>query len=60
MSAAHDAHDPSLTRNNWSHWAVTHPALVLFMILALVAGGAFSYFRLGRAEDPSFTIKVAV
>ncbi|MBN8939608.1 MAG: efflux RND transporter permease subunit [Rhizobiales bacterium] len=49
-----------MTRNNWSHWAVTHPALVLFMILALVAGGAFSYFRLGRAEDPSFTIKVAV
>ncbi|MFY0076156.1 efflux RND transporter permease subunit, partial [Acinetobacter baumannii] len=42
------------------HWAVTHPALVLFMILALVAGGAFAYLRLGRAEDPSFTIKVAV
>ncbi|QCI69098.1 efflux RND transporter permease subunit [Phreatobacter stygius] len=49
-----------MSKGNWSYWAVTHPALVLFMILALVTGGAFSYFRLGRAEDPSFTIKVAV
>ena len=60
MSAADHARDAELTKSNWSYWAVTHPALVLFMILALTAGGLFSYFRLGRAEDPSFTIKVAV
>src|SRR5436309_9110675 len=30
------------------------------MILLLSAAGIFSYFNLGRAEDPSFTIKVMV
>jgi multidrug efflux pump subunit AcrB len=49
-----------MRRFNLSHWAVTHPALVLFFILALGVGGLFSYLKLGRAEDPSFTIKVAV
>lgn len=60
MSAAADSHDPKLNRGNLSHWAVTHPALILFLILALAAAGVFSYLRLGRAEDPSFTIKVAI
>jgi multidrug efflux pump subunit AcrB len=45
---------------NLSDWAVRHRALVLFMILALFAGGTLSYLRLGRVEDPSFVIKVAV
>ena len=58
MSAAHDHHDPALTRGNWSHWAVTHRALVLFALLAVLVGGVISYMRLGQAEDPSFTIKV--
>ena len=30
------------------------------MILLLGAAGAYSYFNLGRAEDPSFTIKTMV
>src|SRR5947208_8610202 len=45
---------------NLSEWAITHRPLVLFMILLLSAAGVFSYFNLGRAEDPSFTIKVMV
>jgi multidrug efflux pump len=45
---------------NLSQWAITHRALVLFMILVLGAGGIYSYFNLGRAEDPSFTIKVMI
>src|SRR5512145_109493 len=49
-----------MRRPNLSAWAVAHPTLVLFLILMLGAAGAFSYLRLGRAEDPSFTIKVAV
>jgi multidrug efflux pump len=44
---------------NLSAWAVRHQPLVLFLILALGAAGLFSYLHLGRAEDPSFTIKVA-
>jgi multidrug efflux pump len=50
----------SMKRFNLSQWAITHQALVLFMILVLAAAGAYSYFSLGRAEDPSFTIKTMV
>jgi multidrug efflux pump subunit AcrB len=47
-----------MERFNLSRWAITHQVLVLFMILLIAAAGLFSYFKLGRAEDPSFTIKV--
>jgi multidrug efflux pump len=49
-----------MRRFNLSEWAITHKPLVLFMILLLGAAGAYSYLNLGRAEDPSFTIKVMV
>jgi multidrug efflux pump subunit AcrB len=49
-----------MKRFNLSAWAVAHPALVLFLIVAVSCAGFFSYLRLGRAEDPSFTIKVVV
>ena len=45
---------------NLSRFAVGHPALILFFILMLAAAGVLSYQRLGRAEDPNFTIKVAI
>src|ERR1700674_2172752 len=45
---------------NLAQWAITHRALVLFMILVLGAAGTYAYFNLGRAEDPSFTIKVMI
>jgi multidrug efflux pump len=47
-----------MKRFNLSAWAVSHPSLVLFLIIALGAAGFFSYQRLGRAEDPFFTVKV--
>src|ERR1700739_2267592 len=43
---------------NLSAWAVSQPALILFLVIALGAAGFFSYERLGRAEDPFFTVKV--
>lgn len=49
-----------MQRINLSEWAITHQALVLFMIVLLGAAGAYSYRQLGRAEDPSFTIKTMV
>jgi len=49
-----------MTRFNLSEWAITHRALVLFMIIVLGAAGAYSYVNLGRAEDPNFTIKTMV
>src|SRR5499425_917345 len=49
-----------MKRFNLSEWAITHQALVLFMILVLGIAGAYSYVNLGRAEDPNFTIKTMV
>lgn len=45
---------------NLSAWAVRNPAVVLFLILAISASGAWSYWTLGRAEDPDFTIKTMI
>jgi multidrug efflux pump subunit AcrB len=47
-------------RFNLSDWAVRNGALTLFLILLLGAAGGYAYFKLGRAEDPSFTIKTMV
>src|SRR6266540_6022183 len=49
-----------MQRFNLSEWAITHRPLVLFMILLLGGAGLYSYLNLGRAEDPSFTIKTMV
>ena len=45
---------------NLSAWAVRHPTLILFFMIMLTVGGLFSYMKLGRAEDPNFTIKVGI
>ncbi len=42
---------------NLSAWAVREQAITLFFILAILGAGAFAFFRLGRAEDPEFTVK---
>jgi multidrug efflux pump subunit AcrB len=42
---------------NLSAFAVREQAITLFLILAIAAAGAFAFTRLGRAEDPSFTVK---
>jgi multidrug efflux pump subunit AcrB len=49
-----------MKRFNLSEWAVAHPTLILFFIVMLGIASFFSYERLGRAEDPSFTIKVVI
>ncbi len=49
-----------MSRLNLSEWSVRHQAVVLFMIVASTLAGAWSYLNLGRAEDPSFTIKVMI
>jgi multidrug efflux pump subunit AcrB len=43
---------------NLSALAVKERSVTLFFLLAFVIAGAFAYFNLGRAEDPSLTIKV--
>ena len=49
-----------MQRFNLSAWAISHQALVLFMIIVLAGAGLYAYLNLGRAEDPSFTIKTMV
>jgi multidrug efflux pump len=53
---------PTPTDHSWnlSRWAVTHPAMVLFLMLGCSVAGLQAYFNMGRAEDPSFTIKTIV
>ncbi|OFZ68738.1 MAG: multidrug transporter AcrB [Betaproteobacteria bacterium RBG_16_58_11] len=45
---------------NLSAWAIKHPSMVLYLMIVLIAAGVFSYFNLGRDEDPAFTIKIMV
>ena len=45
---------------NLSEWALRHRSMVAYLIIVMVVGGLFSYFKLGRAEDPDFTFKVMV
>jgi multidrug efflux pump len=49
-----------MQRFNLSAWAVGHPALMMFLVAMLGLSGLLSYRSLGRAEDPSFTIKVVI
>ena len=49
-----------MTRFNLSGWAITHRPLVYYIMLVLVVIGIASYTRLGRNEDPTFTIKAMV
>ncbi|NYZ13159.1 efflux RND transporter permease subunit [Azospirillum sp. RWY-5-1] len=42
---------------NLSAIAVRERAVTLFFIILLVAAGVYAFAKLGRAEDPSFTIK---
>ena len=48
-----------MSRFNLSAWAIAHRSIVSFLMLAFVVGIA-SYLRLGRNEDPTFTIKTMV
>jgi multidrug efflux pump subunit AcrB len=49
-----------MTGFNLSDWAVRHRTLVFFFMLVCLASGVFSYFNLGRQEDPDFTIQTMV
>ncbi|KRA60121.1 multidrug transporter [Caulobacter sp. Root655] len=43
---------------NLSALAVRERSITLFLIIAVTFAGAFAFMKLGRAEDPSFSIKV--
>lgn len=45
---------------NLSEWALKNRSVVVYFMLLGVIAGTLSYFRLGRAEDPTFVIKTMV
>ncbi|AHF00880.1 multidrug transporter [Thiomicrospira aerophila AL3] len=45
-------------RFNLSAWAVRERAITLYFIILVSLAGLYAFVSLGRAEDPSFTIKV--
>jgi len=45
-------------RFNLSALAVRERSITLFLILLISVGGVLAFFKLGRAEDPAFTVKV--
>ena len=49
-----------MTRFNLSEWALRHRSLVAYFMLVIAVAGVESYLRLGRSEDPDFTVKTMV
>ena len=45
---------------NLSRWALEHKSLVVYLMLIIALAGVVAYGRLGREEDPPFTIKTMV
>ena len=45
---------------NLSEWALRHRTLVVYAMVVLALLGTLSYLRIGRNEDPAFTIKTMV
>ncbi len=45
---------------NLTEWALLHRAFIGFLMVLLLLGGVFAYFRLGQHEDPDFTFRAMV
>jgi multidrug efflux pump len=45
---------------NLSEWALRHKSFVVYLMLAAAIAGLWAYDKLGREEDPPFTIKTMV
>lgn len=42
---------------NLTRWALEHKTLVYYFMIVIMLAGTLSYFKLGRMEDPDFTIR---
>jgi multidrug efflux pump subunit AcrB len=45
---------------NLSAWAIEHGSFTGFLLVLLLAAGAFSLLKIGQKEDPDFTFRVMV
>lgn len=50
--------EPAKRGFNLSALAVRERSVTLFFLIAIIAAGTIAFLKLGRAEDPGFTIKV--
>ena len=53
-------HWPQAQRFNISRWALEHPALTRYLMVALMVLGFAAYFQLGQDEDPPFAFRIMV
>ncbi len=58
MSSRNDDRPDTPSRFNLSALAVRERSVTLFFLIAIILAGVVAFTKLGRAEDPSFTIKV--
>jgi multidrug efflux pump subunit AcrB len=49
-----------MTGFNLSDWALRHKSFIVFLMLAAAVAGVWAYGKLGREEDPAFTIKTMI
>lgn len=52
-----EPHEDAPGRFNLSALAVREKSVTLFFLMAIVLAGIYTFAQIGRAEDPSFTIK---
>ncbi len=45
---------------NFAEFAIRQRTFVLFFTVLSIIAGLYSYYDLGKLEDPSFTVKTAV
>lgn len=45
---------------NLSRWAIQHASLTRFLVVLILAAGAFSLLNMGQKEDPDFTFRLMV
>ena len=45
---------------NLSEWALKKRSLVIFLMILAVVAGTMSFLKLGRGEDPAFTVRTMV
>jgi multidrug efflux pump subunit AcrB len=49
-----------VSRFNLSEWSIRNRSVVIYLMIVIVAAGALTFLKLGRAEDPVFTIRTMV
>ena len=52
--------NPASKGFNLSRWAIDHGGFTAFLLVLLLAAGAFSFLRIGQKEDPDFTFRIMV